>query len=267
MVGSGYLGMLLVGIMAGCRKWECSLAIRSFDLSSNSIPEEIRQLQNATPLRGAIIPEPMCDRTDIIETLLDVGLPTVRIAPHREVGRTYDICIDHARAAYELTNYLIELGHRRIAFNKGPTDHGDANARFSGFVHSMTEHGMPIISDLCIQAETFDYSSGIPAGYQLVDAEQLPTAIFACNDELAAAVLEILRGRGIKVPDDISVIGFDDAPVARTVHPPLTTCRQKMELTGYTAVDFIITSPTSADARRRSQPHELVIRQTTGPAR
>lgn len=265
MIGSGYFGMLQVGLVAGCKRWDCSLLVEAFDGTETEALAQIGRLLTRSPLRGVVMPEPMCDRQELLDLLLAAKLPVVRIAPHREAGKTYDICIDHRQAAFDMTKYLIGLGHERIGFVKGPTNHGDANVRFDGFCAAMAEARLPVLDELCVPSATFDYSSGLPAAEQLLAVSPLPTAVFACNDELAAAFLATANGRGLNIPGDISLAGFDDAPLARIVRPQLTSCRQMMELTGYTAVDFIMNPPTSSEAFRRRQQHELVIRASTAP--
>jgi LacI family transcriptional regulator len=208
----------------------------------------------------------MCDMHEVVKVLLAAGLHVVRIAPHSQDGVTFDICLDNHLAAYDMTKYLIGLGHKRIAFIKGPADHGDANVRFAGFRKAMADSGLPVDEKLCVQG-TFEYSSSMPAAKQLLSLKPLPSAIFACNDEMAAAVLATAHRLGLRIPEDFSLAGFDDAPLARTVWPELTTCRQKMDLMGYLAADFLIDPPAAAEARKRPLQHELVIRQSTAPAK
>jgi LacI family transcriptional regulator len=266
MVGSGYFGMLQMGLIARCRKSHCELLIKAFDLKDADIPEQAQTLLIRSPLLGVVLTEPMCDRQDLLKVLCAAGLPIVRIAPHTQDGTTFDICLDNHQAAYDMATYLIGLGHKRIAFIKGPADHGDANARFSGFYKAMVEAGLPVLEELCLRG-SFEYSSGLMAAEQLLSIRPLPSAIFACNDEMAAAVLATAHRLGLKIPDDFSLAGFDDAPLARTVWPELTTCRQKMDLMGYLAADFLIDPPAGREARKRPQQHELVIRQSTARAK
>lgn len=263
MVGSGYLAMLQIGLLAGCRKWQCALLIKSFDLEDKDILDQVKDIIERSALRGVILPEPMCEMQDLLDVLFAVHLPVVRIAPHSDIASTFDICIDNRQAAYDLATYLIGLGHKRIAFIKGPENHGDAIARFNGFTKAMAEAGLPVIDELCISCPTFDFRDGQAAAERLLSLKPLPSAVFACNDEIAAAVLATAHDRDLKVPDDFSLAGFDDVPLARSVWPALTTCRQKMELTGYQAIDFLVNPPFSAEARKRPQQHELVIRQST----
>lgn len=264
MMGSGYLSMLEVGLMAGCRKWKCALVIKSFEIADADFVAQVEDLVSRTPLRGVILPEPMCDMPDLLASLIAANLPVVRIAPRSESASTFDICIDNRKAAYDMVNHLTGLGHKRIAFIKGPADHGVSQMRYAGFCDAMKDAGLPLADELCVQSATFDYDSGLAAAEKLLTLPSLPTAIFASNDEIAAAVLATAHSKGLKIPGDFSLAGFDDAPIARTLWPQLTTVRQKMELTGYMAVDFLIDPPASAEARKRPQQHELVIRQSTG---
>lgn len=267
MVGSGYLAMLQIGLMAGCRKWDCALVIKTFEFSDSDIAQQLERLVARSPLRGVVVPEPLCDNPELLEVLIKAGLPVVRIAPHLDAGPTFDICIDNERAAYDMTTYLVGLGHKRIAFIKGPRDHNDANVRHSGFLKAMEDAHLPVLEELCVQSDTFEFNSGLAAAEKLLAVKPPPSAVFCCNDEIAVAVLAVAHRQGLRVPEDFSLAGFDDAPVARSCFPQLTTCRQKMELTGYTAVDFIVNPPFSAEARKRPQQHELVIRESTARAR
>jgi LacI family transcriptional regulator len=266
MVGSGYFSMLQIGLIAGCHKSNTALVVKSFDLSDPGLADRISALLARTPLRGVILPEPICEIPAVLQAVADAGLPVVRIAPRTTTSTTLDICIDNRAAAYDMTRHLIELGHQRIAFIKGPPDHADAIARLDGFCDAMSEAGLAI-DEALMPTGGFDYAQGLRAAERLLAFAPLPTAVFACNDEVAAAFLSTAHRIGLRIPDDFSLAGFDDSPLARSVFPEITTCRQKMELTGYMAVDFIIDPPASPEARTRPMQHELIIRRSTGKPR
>ena len=265
MVGFGYYGMLHMGLLAACRKAQCELLVKAFDYQDADIPEQVRKLIARAPLLGVVLTEPMCDRQELLNVLLAAGVPVVRIAPYTQNGATFDICIDDRQAAYDMTTYLIGLGHKRIAFIKGPPDHADAAERFAGYRKAMEDAGLPVAEELCVQG-TFIYSSGVIAGEKLLAVRPRPTAVFACNDEMAAGLMSTAHRLGLRIPEDFSLAGFDDSPLARTVWPQLTTCRQKLELMGYLAADFLINPPGAPEARKRQQHHELLIRQSTARA-
>ena len=266
MVGSGYFGMLQIGMMAGCHKSDTALVVKSFDLGDKNLTDHIASLLARTPLRGIILPEPICEIAAVLEVVTETGLPVVRIAPRSDSSTTLDICIDNRAAAYDMTGHLIGLGHKRIAFIKGPPEHADAIARLEGFHAAMADAGLAV-DEALLPTGGFDYAQGLNTAARLLATDPLPTAVFACNDEVAAAFLSMAHQRGIRIPDDFSLAGFDDSPLARSVFPEITTCRQKMELTGYMAIDFIIDPPADADARKRPMQHELVIRRSTGKPR
>jgi LacI family transcriptional regulator len=262
MVGFGYYGMLHMGLLAACRKAQCELLVKAFDYEDADIPEQVQKLIVRVRLLGVVLTEPMCDMQELLKVLLAAGVPVVRIAPYSQSGATFDICLDNHRAAHDMTTYLIGLGHKRIAFIKGPPDHADAAERFAGYRKAMEDAGLPVLEKLCVQG-SFLYSSGIIAGEALLSVKPLPSAIFACNDEMAAGLMSTANRLGLRIPEDFSLAGFDDSPIARTVWPQLTTCRQKLELIGYLAADFLINPPAAPEARKRPQQHELVIRQST----
>jgi LacI family transcriptional regulator len=265
MVGSGYYAMVQLGLLTACRKAGCELLVKAFDLQSSDIPEQVHALVSQLPLRGVVLPEPICEFPEMLAVLRAAKMRVVRIGPKSEAADTFDICIDNFQAAYDMTTYLIGLGHKRIAFVRGPEHHADAIARLAGFNRAMAEAGLAVGEELCVPG-TFEYSSGIAAGEKLLSLERPPTAIFACNDEMALAVLGTVHRLGRRIPEDFSLVGFDDSPLARKVWPELTTCRQKMELTGYMAADFLIDPPAAPEARKRPLQHELVIRQSTARA-
>lgn len=264
MVGSSYFSLLQIGLMAGCQKWNSVLAVRSFDLTSKDLAARVRAVLDRTSLRGVILPEPTCEIAAVLDTVLDSGLPLVRIAPHSETSRTFDICIDNVTATYDLTRHLLDHGHRHILFLEGPPGHGDGEARKKGFCKAMADAGIAL-TDKSFAVAGFDYAQGAVTAEKVLALDPLPTAIMAGNDEVAAAVLAVAHRRGLSIPQDFSLTGFDDAPLARQIWPALTTCRQKMELLGYMAVDFIVDPPAPGDMRQRPLQHELVIRQSTGP--
>lgn len=264
MVGSNYFCLLQIGLMAGCQKWDAVLTVRSFDLTSKDLAARVKGVLERTPMRGVILPEPTCEIAAVADTITEAGLPLVRIGPHSETDHTLDICIDNVAAMSDLTQHLIALGHRHILFLEGPPGHGDAEARKEGFCHAMAEAGLPV-DETYFACAGFDFAQGAAAAERVLTSRPLPTAIMAGNDEVAAAVLAVAHRRGLSIPHDFSLTGFDDAPLARQIWPALTTCRQKMELLGYMAVDFIGDPPAPGDMRKRPIQHELVIRQSTGP--
>src|SRR5690606_14381773 len=135
------------------------------------------------------------------------------------------------------TRHLLALGHRRIAVVGGPPDMMCSRARLSGFRAAMEEARAPVCEELIVAGD-FEHASGVALGRALLDRPDRPTAIFACNDMMALGVYEAARLVGLSVPDDLSVVGYDDIPVAEWVGPPLTTIRQPLDEMGRQAAQI-----------------------------
>ncbi len=167
------------------------------------------------------------------------------------------------RGAYDAVVYLLELGHRRIGFITGPLGTGCARERLAGYKAALTDHGVVVDPQLIYEGQFFQ-----PQGYQgahhLLALPDPPTAIFASNDMMAFGVMEAARERGLRLPDDLSIVGFDDIPQASHVHPQLTTVRQPLEEMGRRASLLLlhyIEHPT-AEVERIELPTELIIRES-----
>ncbi|MDE2183983.1 MAG: LacI family DNA-binding transcriptional regulator [Alphaproteobacteria bacterium] len=259
--GSGYVSALQIGMLPICRSKGFHLMVESFDVHSHEFSEQVRSLVAESRLHGVILTPPLCDMPELIHTLENSRTAFVRIAPERPTKGAIDIHIDDVQAAHEMTSYLIRLGHRRIAFIKGPTDHADANARFNGYRAALAQAGLPFIEELCVQG-AFSYQSGLKAGEHLLSLRKRPTAIFAGNDDMAAAVLAIAQRFNVDIPRQLSVAGFDDSPVCQVVWPGLTTCRQPIEEMAQRAISLLITGD---DLVNKKLSHELVVRESTAP--
>lgn len=166
--------------------------------------------------------------------------------------------IDNRTATATLTEYLIRLGHRRIGFIGGPQRHGDSKERRVGYEQAMRQWDIPVQQEL-IADGAYTVESGRLAAEKLLDLHDRPTAIVASNDEMAAGALWTAQQRGLKLPDDLSVVGFDDTPTALTTWPPLTVIRQPIAAMVERAVAIL-----TEDARDRnsSEPSDVVLAHT-----
>jgi LacI family transcriptional regulator len=198
-----------------------------------------------------------------LETLRQYRFPSVLI-DHRGVDEeTPAVAAANQQGAYSAAKYLIGLGHRRIGFITGAMDQICAQDRLGGYRTALADNGIAFDPALVREGNFFQ-----PLGYTgasaLLELPQPPTAIFASNDVSAFGVMEAVREHGLRIPDDVSVMGFDDIPQAAHVHPPLTTVRQPLEEMGRTAtrmlLEYIKGPPPSIE--RVELPTELVIRQS-----
>ena len=184
-----------------------------------------------------------------------LNLPNARLA---SVGST------NFAGGLAATQHLLDLGHRRIAYLGGPAAAVCNQARMHGYRGAMEAAGAPV-PDGYVRTGRFSYEHGIAGGAALLDLPQPPTAVFAGSDETALGVIEAARVRGLRVPEDLSVVGFDDTPVARLAAPPLTTVRQPLREMGAVAVRTALrlAAGERVDSHHVELATELVVRQST----
>jgi LacI family transcriptional regulator len=195
--------------------------------------------------------------------LRDVKLPIAAVGAYQVPGATC-VRIDDRRAAYEMTRHLLDLGHRRLGFILGNPDQAASAERMAGFYAAVREAEDV---EVHVAQGDFSYSSGLGAAEKLLDGSSPSTAIFASNDDMAAAVVSVAHRRHLDVPEELTVVGFDDTSAAVTLWPPLTTVRQPLRLLAAEALT-VVTASGAAGARRiarrdRIMEHSIVKRQST----
>ncbi|MFE6234070.1 LacI family DNA-binding transcriptional regulator [Cellulosimicrobium sp. NPDC057862] len=201
-------------------------------------------------------------------TLTEAGVPLVVVDPrHRLPEGVLSVGAVNFQGAFEATAHLLALGHRRIATITGVPEQDNAIARLAGYRAAMIRAGVPVDDDLvCLS------TYGVPAGYEgvqrLLALDEPPTAVFACSDDTALGALRALREAGLSVPDDVSLVGFDDLPVAAWTDPPLTTVRQPLVEMGASAVELVHRARTASGHTLRTElATSLVVRESTAPPR
>jgi LacI family transcriptional regulator len=171
-----------------------------------------------------------------------------------------------------MTMHLIAQGHSRIAFIKGQPTQTASAQRLAGFEAAMEESGLEVDPALVVQG-FFSYKSGLEAAEKLLIRKRLPTAIFASNDDMAAAAISVAHRRSLDVPGDLSVVGFDDTPIATTVWPELTTVRQPIAAMAEAAINLLLHKIRRPKDRHVHQavdhlvPYVLVKRDSVAPPR
>jgi DNA-binding LacI/PurR family transcriptional regulator len=199
------------------------------------------------------------------------ALPTVAVAGHLAVEGVTNIVLDHKRAALLALNHLKKLGHRKIAFLKGQTLSSDSAVRWQSICEVARELGIEIDPELTVQIEGVESTPilGYPFAKQLLARKRPFTALFAYNDISAIGSMQAFHDSGLRVPEDVSVVGFDDIPAAIYANPGLTTVRQPLLKMGQIAAQTIV---NLIENRMEFVPEiavdpELVIRASTGPPR
>jgi LacI family transcriptional regulator len=220
---------------------------------------------------GIMLGPPLCDSEAAMELMQKRGLPAVTIGSLHTMEKISEIRVDDRAASKEMTEYVISLGHRRIAFIIGNDYQSASWLRLDGFRDAMTEAGIPIDESLVIQG-LFSYRSGKLETEKLLDLPNPPTAIINSNDDMAAGSIAAAHRRSLDVPGDISICGFDDTMLAISFDPTITTIRQPIIEMAHEAIRVlernIRTNRNENRFRgfRKVLDHELVVRESVGPA-
>ena len=181
------------------------------------------------------------------------------------------VSVDDRQASYEMTRHLIALGHTRIGFIKGNPNQSASARRFEGYAQALAEGGLGLEDELIAQG-FFTYRSGLDAAEQIMSLSEPPTAIFASNDDMAAATVAIAHRSGLDVPGDLTVCGFDDTSLATTIWPELTTIRQPVSEMSRAAVELLVRQLKgrrggAVEAEHVVMDHALIRRQSDAAPR
>jgi LacI family transcriptional regulator len=267
---AGYLAEFLIGALHAARSAGVHLVIESCESEdADEQAEVIRRFANSE-VEGVILPPPLSESQPIMAELYAMGIPVVTVATGAPREESLNVRIDDHAAAMEMTRYLLDLGHREIGFIKGHPNHVASHDRFRGFCDALAEAGIDPDA-ASVEQGYFSYRSGLTAGERLLSRPETPTAIFASNDDMAAATVSVAHRQGLDVPRDLSVVGFDDTALATSVWPELTTVKQPIAAMAEAALELLI-----ADLRRRrtGAPHKfaervlshaMIIRESSGP--
>lgn len=262
---AGYVSQLLLGALKKCHKKGYNLIVDSFDEDSEEAERVVSTLIEQNRVDGVILIPPICDSTKIMAALDEAHIPMVRIAPQSDPERSSYVCMDDFRAAQEITEHLISMGHEKIAIIIGPPDHGASRLRLDGFKQALKDHNIPC-PEFYVEQGLFTYQSGFSCAESLIKCQSPPTAIFACNDDMAAAVVSAAHKYQLTVPGDLSVAGFDDSAIATTIWPKLTTIRQPIISMAEQAVELLTTAGGEATPHKHVLHYELILRDSVAKA-
>jgi LacI family transcriptional regulator len=177
---------------------------------------------------GFLITSPLCDREGLVQALQAAKVPFASISSPAELHNGPSVVANDREAMCAMTRLTLQFGHRRIAFIRGNAGWRDAEHRYAGYVDAMTGAGLPLDPALVFQG-SFSFDAGRQGAQQLLALTPRPTAIIASSDDIAAGVLAVAHERGMSLPADLSVTGYDDIDMARKLWPALTTIRQPVE--------------------------------------
>ncbi|KEO89851.1 hypothetical protein EH31_11910 [Erythrobacter longus] len=266
-----YLGRFLHGALEAAQRTDSHLIVETCDNKSTaSYVASAMRLVRAN-VAGVLLPPPISGSDAVLSIFEESGTPVATVSRFSQDPNALDISIDDKGAAAQMTRHLIDLGHRRIGFIRGPADQASSKLREDGFRGEMQNAALDIPPDYIVDGQ-FTYRSGVSAAEQLIDLEVPPTAIFASNDDMAAAAIGVAHRRGLVVPGDLSVVGFDNSASALSVWPELTTVDQPVSAMASAAFELVreavSTEPQNTDTPRAGPAIEcgLIIRGSSGAA-
>jgi LacI family transcriptional regulator len=254
---------VLRGMDCAARAAGLHLLVSSSHADSEELIAALRMMRGR--IDSMIVMAPDVDAHDAIR-LLSRDLPVALIDSGTEPEGCECISIANEAGARALVKHLIALGHRRIATITGPTRNADAMLRVKGYRTALRAAGLPHGAELEIRGD-FSERSGYEAVPRLLSLKPRPNAVFAANDYMAIGVLGALSDAGVKVPDDIAVVGFDDIAMARYLNPPLTTVHVDASRLGELAVHRLLEAARGGrrgPRRRDVLPTTLVVRSSCG---
>jgi LacI family transcriptional regulator len=213
-------------------------------------------LLNGSIADGVIVVTP-------VATTFSTDAPVVAVDPNNESPDCPAVIANNRIGAMAAMKYLISQGHRRIGFISGRPDLQSAIRRLQGYEDALRQANIPLAPEL-IQVGDYSTETGLVCARQLLDLPNPPTAIFAANDQSAMGVIEAAHKMGLRIPDDLSVVGFDDIPEAAFLRPALTTVDQSIDRMGYVATEMLICliQGETLDGHLYKMPTQLVIRDS-----
>ena len=208
----------------------------------------------------------MCDNKELLALLDEQNIPFARISPFIQTHPSPYVMSDDETAACEITKYLISLGHTNIGFITGHPDFGASNKRYQGYQKALNEMGLALDENMVKQG-LFTFESGEACARELLNQPNRPSAIFASNDAMAAAVLKVSAQMKINIPAELSVVGYDNAPISQQIWPSITTIKQPVFHMAESVVEKLIRliGKKPFDDIESKFDCELITRNSTSP--
>ena len=258
-----YIVNMQYGALDAMRDSGFELVVHPCESRSPGYIEGVRLFVQQQRLHGVILVPRASEDQELADMLGEIGCRYVRIAAVA-LDETSRMVVTHDReGAGETADYLHALGHRDIALVTGPRSYRSAIERTAGFVEALARHGLELPKTRIVEAG-YTFESGVAAAEQLLSGNRRPTAIFCGNDEMAAGVYKVALRAGIAIPQQLSVIGFDDSPLASRLWPALTSVRLPIRDMGRIAAGMLLHDDAAANVVAAGSVHpHLIIRDSS----
>ena len=245
------------------------LVVHACHVESDQMIDNVMRFVVQAKLDGVIILPPISDIPELAANLDKAGCNYVRVISELEDEPWKLVVTDYLPAIAEMTRHLVDFGHRDIALISGPSTNASSQKRQEAFVHSLAVHGLELSPEMIIEGN-FTYDSGVKAAEKLLSQERRPTAIFAANDEMAFGVMNVAYHMGLKIPDDLSLVGFDGTSFSTFVVPPLTTIVRQTDVMSRLGTQKLLAQiekgQDDASDLETMVSTRFIPRESTGPA-
>ncbi len=264
-----YVVDMQTGILSGLDESTYQLVVRPCDRGSPTLRDDICRIVRHQRLFGVILTPSISEDEELVEALRSSNCPYVRIAAISLDAEDRMIETHDFVGAAQAARHLAELGHRRIAHVRGPDHFLSSHERLRGFRMGLAVHELHVDDRYVLQGG-YTFESGVYCGERLLAMPELPTAVFAGNDEMAVGIYQSARRAGVRIPEDLSIVGFDDGLVAQRICPTLTTVRLPIRYMGTLAAQLLVSANDEASMEpplATSVIPRLVVRESTAPPR
>jgi len=232
------------GILSACKQQGFELLIHPCDAKNKNITEEVVNMVKQARIAGLVLTPPLSEMPDFVKSLLELDVKVVRIMSGDVAPDELTPCVmvNDRDAAQTITQHLIDLGHKDIAFIAGDAEHMSTMERYKGYRRALKASNIEFDKSLVIEGD-YSFDSGVSGAKQLMSTDNnhnRPTAIFSCNDEIAAGALFAARLMNISIPEQLSIVGFENSPFSRQTWPKLTTADQPNDEIAEDAANLLI---------------------------
>ena len=256
------------GILNVCDDAGYELVVHACHIESDNLVEDVTRFVNRAHLDGVIILPPVSDIKGLAESLDKAGCRYVRIMSALGDEPWKQVVTDYLPGAMEMTSHLVDLGHREFGFISGPRTNVSSQMRHEMFVQALARYGLEMSPEMVVEGN-FTFQSGIDSARKLLSLERRPTAIFAGNDEMAFGVMNVAHEMGLKIPRDLSLVGFDGTSFSTFVVPSLSTIiRQTDEMSRLGTQKLLAQIDEGPEAARGFETmvsSRFIPRESTGP--
>ncbi len=256
------------GMLTVCEGSGYEVVVHACHIESDELIDDVTRFVNRAHLDGVLVLPPVSDVEALAEKLDQMGVQFVRFSSKLGNKPWKQVVTDYMPAIMDMTGHLVGLGHRDFGFVSGPPSHVSSQKRHEVFIEALASHGLKLSRKMTAEG-AFTYNSGVRAAKKLLSLKHRPTAIFAANDEMAFGVMNVADAMGIKIPDDLSVVGFDGTPFSTFVIPSLSTIiRQTDEMARLGTQKLLALINEGADAARAFETMvspRFLPRESTGP--